>query len=168
MEPLIVQELRHRRPRIRQRWETFLRLEKVTTPLANPDTLVFGVDRSLSEIFSALLRPGRLPPAGPATPECACGQHPLRAYYRAGEQAVLEALVLIQAARPPDAAERDRQLIEVKGVVTALAHRDLAALAGLCQLPSAAGKSGRRSPANSGRNECHLLGDSSNPAPQAP
>jgi hypothetical protein len=136
MEPALVQELRRQRKQIRRRWETFLRLEKATSPLANPDTLVFGVDRSLGEIFSGLLRPAGLkPPRGPAR-ECGCGRHPLRAYYRAGEQAVLEALVLTQARRAPcEAAQRDREFAEVKAVVTALAQRDIAALAGVCQLP---------------------------------
>jgi hypothetical protein len=136
MEPQLVENLRQQRRRIRQRWETFLRLEKAATPLANPDTLVFGVDRSLDEIFTALRRPrARAKAPCAAAPDCACGRHPLRAYYRAGEQAILEALVLLQARRAPlPAAVRDREFAEVKAVVTTLAHRDVTALAKVCQL----------------------------------
>lgn len=139
MQSQLVQDLRQQRKRIRQRWETFLRLERVASPLANPDTLMFGVERSLEEIFAALRRPR--PPGkgcGPAEAECGCGRHPLRAYYRAGEQAVLEALVLSQARRAPlAAAARDREFAEVKAVVARLAHRDVAALAKVCQLAPA-------------------------------
>lgn len=135
MEREIVQDLRRRRKAIRERWEAFLRLERVASPLANPDTLVFGLDRSLGEIFSALLHPEGVEP-GPAIgdEECACGRHPLRAYYRAGEQAVLEALVLAQAERAPSPAERDREFAEVKAVVSSIARRDLEAFARVCQL----------------------------------
>lgn len=135
MEPALVQDLRRQRKQIRRRWETFLRLEEFTTALANPDTLVFGVDRSLNEIFAGLLRPARVRPLSGPGPECGCGRNPLRAYYRAGEQAVLEALVLAQARRTTlAAAERDREFAEVKAVVTALARRDIDALARVCQL----------------------------------
>lgn len=138
MEREIVQDLRRRRKAIRERWEAFLRLERVASPLANPDTLVFGLDRSLSEIFSALLHPeGVEPGPGPiGEDECACGRQPLRAYYRAGEQAVLEALVLAQAERAPHPEERDREFAEVKAVVSAIAWRDLEAFARVCQLTS--------------------------------
>jgi hypothetical protein len=133
MEPELVQRLRARRAQIHARWEAFLRLEKATGPLANPDTLVFGVDASLREIFSALRAAEPLPEE--QAEECGCGRHPLQAYYRAGEQAVLEALVLVQAERAPLPAEvRDREFAEVKRVVTALARRDLGAFARLCQL----------------------------------
>lgn len=138
MDPLTLQALRGQRRRIRARWETFLRLEKVTTPLANPDTLIFGVDRSLTEIFAALRSAGA-PTARPgAAKECACGCNPFRAYYQAGEQAVLEALVLTQAERAPAPEQRDGEFAAVKAVVTALAQRDLEAFAQLCQRPPGA------------------------------
>ncbi|MBA3849417.1 MAG: hypothetical protein C0502_05405 [Opitutus sp.] len=144
MEPSLVKDLRRQRKEIRRRWEAFLRLEKVASPLANPDTLVFGVDHTLSEIFSGLLRPARPRRSPGAARECGCDRHPLRAYYRAGEQAVLEALVLAQVRRAPlAAAERDREFAEVKAVVTALARRDIDALARVCRLapePAAGGK----------------------------
>lgn len=138
MQPELIHELRAQRSRIRARWETFLRLEKVTSPLAHPDTLAFGINDSLSEIFSALRR-GPVP-APVSRSDCGCGRHPLGAYYLSGQQAVLEALVLAQAARAPLApAVRDAEFAEVKAAVTALAARDLAALAQVCQLKPPAG-----------------------------
>lgn len=130
----LTEALRRRQVWIRRRWETYLRLEKAASALANPDTLVFGVERSLQEIFDLLLAARR--PAPEPEASCACGRHPLQAYYRAGEQAVLEALVITQVARAPLPPEvRDREFAEVKAVFTILARRDIAGLAGVCRLP---------------------------------
>lgn len=135
MDPLPLQALRAQRARIRARWETFLRLEKVTTPLANPDTLIFGLNRSLNEIFAALRSAGAPSTQLEAAKDCACGCNPFRAYYKAGEQALLEALVLSQVERAPAPEERDREFGAVKAVVASLAQRDLEAFARICQRP---------------------------------
>ena len=57
MHEKTIRALQARRAQIRTRWEALLRIEKVTTPLANPDTLVFALDQSLDDIFTALLQP---------------------------------------------------------------------------------------------------------------
>lgn len=130
MHEKTIRALQARRAQIRTRWEALLRIEKVTTPLANPDTLVFALDQSLDDIFTALLQPP-VPPAvtdaGDAGEAC-----PWRAYYRAGQQALLEALVLVQARMPVlDPATRDNTFATLKQVVGNLMQREISAWSGL-------------------------------------
>jgi hypothetical protein len=40
----LIQALSSRRREIRQRWDMLLRLERIETPLANPDVLVHLID----------------------------------------------------------------------------------------------------------------------------
>lgn len=122
----IIKTLQQRRAQIRNRWEALLRIEKVTTPLANPDTLVFALDQSLDEIFAALgqTQPhkpgaGRIPSNGPS---------PWRAYFRAGEQALLENLILLQAEMEElDPATRDTTFGSLKQVINNLTQREIEA-----------------------------------------
>ena len=132
MQGKIIKALQGRRAQIRARWEALLRIEKVTTPLANPDTLVFGLDHSLDEIFAALRQP---PPLKPETaPTKADDPSPWRAYFRAGEQALLESLVLLQAEMDSlDPAARDTSFGNLKTVINNLTQREIGAWAGICQ-----------------------------------
>ena len=132
MQGKIIKALQERRAQIRARWEALLRIEKVTTPLANPDTLVFGLDHSLDEIFAAL----RQPPSSSAeaAQTKAEGPSPWRAYFRAGEQALLESLVLLQAEMQSlDPAARDTSFGNLKTVINNLTQREIGAWAGICQ-----------------------------------
>lgn len=139
MQEEIIRALEQRRAPIRVRWETLLRIEKVTTPLANPDTLVFGLDRSLDEIFARLHQPGPL--GGCGRPVQADETNPWYAYFRAGEQALLETLVLTQAEMPAlDPAARDADFAELKQVIHHLTQREVAAWSAISK---SAGRSGR-------------------------
>ena len=132
MQGKIIKALQERRAQIRARWEALLRIEKVTTPLANPDTLVFGLDQSLDEIFAALRQP---PPHTPGAERAGDeGPSPWRAYFRAGEQALLESLVLLQAEMDSlDPAARDTSFGNLKQVINNLTQREIGAWAGICQ-----------------------------------
>lgn len=139
MQEEIIRALEQRRAPIRIRWEALLRIEKVTTPLANPDTLVFGLDQSLDEIFARLRQPAL--PASCAKPIHADETNPWYAYFRAGEQALLETLVLTQAEMPAlDPAARDSDFSELKQVIHYLTQREVAAWIAICKT---AGRSGR-------------------------
>jgi hypothetical protein len=132
MQTDLLQELAAQRHSIRQRWEQYLRIEPVASPLGHPDTLVFGIRGALREIF-ALLRDPPAAPADPLTP-CPCGKDPLHAFFVAGEQALLESLVLLQAHRPAiDAARCRTDIEELRHAVRHVAHREMSALARLCQ-----------------------------------
>ena len=141
MHGKILRALQGRRAQIRARWEVLLRIEKVTTPLANPDTLVFGLDHTLDEIFAALRQP--LPPPLESEFTSASGPSPWRAYFRAGEQALLETLVIMQSEmKSLDPAARDTSFGNLKQAINALTQREIGAWAGICQ-PSAKARRAR-------------------------
>lgn len=132
MQGKIIRALEERRAQIRARWEALLRIEKATTPLANPDTLVFGLDQSLDEIFSMLHQP----PSHIAEMDASndTGPSPWRAYFRAGEQALLETLVLTQSEMQAlDPAARDTSFGKLKQVINNLTQREIGAWAAICQ-----------------------------------
>src|ERR1043165_8780861 len=99
MQEELVHALRARRTETRARWEALLRIERVNTPLANPDALVFMIDWTLDEVFGSLLQPpprrrGGHVDCAAIRAACPCGRNPLLAYFAAGEQALEEALIL--------------------------------------------------------------------------
>jgi hypothetical protein len=139
MQDELVRALRTRRPEIHARWEALLRIEKINTPLANPDALVFMIDWTLDECLATLRPPharrkhGSMVPFA-AKPACPCGRNPLLAYFAAGEQAIEEALVLEQArASAIDPVQRDTAFLELKLAVREIARREIEAFCSVCQ-----------------------------------
>ncbi len=132
MQEAFIRALEERRAPIRARWETFLRIEKVNTPLANPDTLVYLFDQTLNEVFHALGERNPVRPAPPPPP--ARDKNPLYAYFLAGEQALLEALILVQAgATGLDPKERDADVTHLRHIMHKIARRDIESLEGVFQ-----------------------------------
>ena len=124
MHKEIIEALQQRRAQIRARWEALLRIEKVTTPLANPDTLVFALDQSLDEIFSTLDQSLPHLPGTSSIPSDS--PSPWRAYFQAGEQALLESLVLLQAEmKSLDPVARDTSFGNLKQVINNLTQREI-------------------------------------------
>jgi hypothetical protein len=139
VSPELITALTARHARIQQRWREFLRVEPVASPLGDPKTLVFGIEGYLREIFALLWHPPADLPDEPA--DCACGRNPLRGFFVAGEQALLETLVLEQSGRPTLArGDQSRAAAELRRAVRFVAHRELSALAALCQLPPPAAR----------------------------
>uniref|UniRef100_UPI0039C9BDA3 hypothetical protein n=1 Tax=Horticoccus sp. 23ND18S-11 TaxID=3391832 RepID=UPI0039C9BDA3 len=117
-----------------------LRAEPVNSPLGHPDALVHLIDWTLDELFLALTNPLARHRAGGTRfaheekPACPCGRNPLLAYFVAGEQAMLEALVLAQAATPGlEPLERDASFNELNLVIQQIARREIEAFCGICQ-----------------------------------
>jgi hypothetical protein len=144
MQDELVRALRARRAEIHARWEALLRIEKVNTPLANPDALVFMIDWTLDECFATLRPPharrrnGRGAEGATPKPDCPCGRNPLLAYFAAGEQAIEEALILEQAsASALDPVQRDEAFAELKLTVRDIARREIEAFCSVCQFRSA-------------------------------
>lgn len=118
------------RPRIKKRWDALLRAQPVASPLASPDTLVFLMNETLTQLSAAgrsrslkswLRRnPTQL---APLHKQCACGINPLLAYYSTGQ------LALREVAQPVLGAAYEEVSIYYHG----LAQRDLEALCGLCR-----------------------------------
>ena len=140
MQETLVRSLRSRLPDIRARWEALLHAEPVKTPLAYPDSLVHLLDWTLEEIFHGLsalpVRRGltRIAPGFRVQPLCPCGRNPLLTYFAAGEQAMREALVLVQAASSSlDPIERDAALMELDLVFQHIARREIESFCGVCQ-----------------------------------
>lgn len=139
MQDELVRALRARRAEIHARWEALLRIERVNTPLANPDALVFMIDWTLDECFATLRPPQVRRKNGIPTPlggkvDCPCGRNPLLAYFSAGEQAIEEALILEQArASILDPTQRDDAFAELKYTVREIARREVEAFCSVCQ-----------------------------------
>jgi len=132
MNETLFRALQARRPQIRARWEALLRLERPPTPLGHPDTLVFMFDQSLDEVLAAL--PGRADAPVNPRPEAECSCNPLRDYFAALEQALMEALVLVQSAQPGlTAAERVDAVTELCATLRRIARREIATLDEICR-----------------------------------
>lgn len=139
MHDTLLRTLQGLRPTILERWEALLRAEPVTSPLANPDSLVYLMGWTLDRFFSALRGPlarRRLSERGsnnkPAYIEesqlCACKMNPLLAYFATAEQA------LIQTALPTlQPHERESALSAVRLAMQAVAKREIDTFCAVCQ-----------------------------------
>lgn len=131
MDQSLLLALQERRPQIRARWETLLRIERVETPLANPDTLVFLFDRTLDAVFAAL--PGRPQEPLSSRPRCRCDCNPMRVYYFALEQALMETLIHLQAGQPAlSARSRVDAVTELCTTLRRIARQELAVFDQIC------------------------------------
>lgn len=139
MEAELLAALRSRREEIRARWAELLRVEPVNTPLAHPDALAHLIDWTLEEIFRGLLHatPRRRHGhglTGHFRPHCPCGRNPLLAYFAIAEQALQEALILVQAGLAHlDPIGRDSALEELNLVLRHVARREIETFCGVCQ-----------------------------------
>lgn len=140
MDKAFLIELRARRPQIRERWEALLRIEKINTPLANPDTLVYLIDWTLDDLLARL--EGTVPEQeewrsslAPSVQSyrCQCGRNPYVAYFKAASQALMETLVLSQSELPLlDPIDRDLTTAELRQVLDLVAHNEMTAFCALC------------------------------------
>lgn len=123
--------LRERRAQIRTRWREILFVEPVTTPLADPRALEFLLDDTLNQLFAMLGRENGA--KAEPWPVCACGRNPFLAYFRAGRQALLEALVMVVATAPDRSAEeRDAAFAELEAAIRHVARDEIEGFRGLC------------------------------------
>lgn len=134
MQEEVFRSLCARRPQLRQHWETLLRTERASSPLANPEALVFMMDWTLDRVFEALkMSDGRLHAVG-AKPECTCGLNPLLTYFVTMEQVLTEGLVLSQVEishGPAGCHEAD--LAHLKNAIEYIANREIGAFCAVCQ-----------------------------------
>ncbi len=154
MQEGLVETLRTRRSQIRERWSDLLRADRANTPLANPDMLVHMLDWTLDEIFRGLARlasrrrSGRHVTEYLHKPECPCGRNPLLVYFAVGEQALQEALILVQAEAPAlSPLERDISLEELNLVLQHISGREIEAFCGVCQFRTREGTAACTTPA---------------------
>lgn len=133
MQPAILNHLRARRAQIRRNWVTLLRVEPVTTPLAEPEVLIHLFDCTLNRIFATL----NSIPAEPLSPSChcPCGLSPFLAYFRSAEQVLLEALVLVQKHHASDSniEERTQDMTELQTVIRSIGREEITLFGSICQ-----------------------------------
>jgi hypothetical protein len=135
MTPEFLSHLRARSAGIQDRWRTLLHIEPVSGPLANPAALQYMIPEAWDRLLAGIEEPRRTPlslrAARAPLPSCNCGNNPYRAFFIAGEQAVAEAAVLIQAEQP--AAQRSPgDLAEVIFAVRSLARTDIDTFCSAC------------------------------------
>lgn len=136
MTPELLTELRANTATLIQRWEALLRVERVTGPLANPDSLVHLIPDSLPKIFAALTRPTKgtmsfAHATAERLPACNCGNNPFLAYFVAGEQALVETVVLLQAKLPPS-GNTESDVAKAILAMRALARNEIDTFCGVC------------------------------------
>jgi hypothetical protein len=134
MQPIVLCHMRARSARIHLSWAALLGIEPVATPLAEPQVLVHQFEFTLNRIFDALKRP--LAEPCPEAFHCPCGLSPFLAYYRAAEQALLEALVLVHAQQMPESnvAERAQDVADLKTAVRSIGGEEIALFGSVCRL----------------------------------
>lgn len=140
------EELRTRRQAIRASWERRLRSETVISPLANPDTLVLMMDRTLDELFATLLQAanGDIAPrtkSKRAQSGCLCGLNPLLAYFRTCASAICTTADCGRVAVTGiDAMAAGQCLDETLIRLREIAQREIAAFCAICQSEISVGK----------------------------
>jgi len=136
MDTALLRAMTEHRPSIRAQWENLLRLDRGTSPLARPDTLVHLINTTLDEVYASL--PDWSPrrhPCRMGEPACPCGGSPFLAYFAAGRQALNEGLVTVQAQVPGlTASARDLAFACVDQVFSRIARREIESFCGVCQL----------------------------------
>ena len=137
MDERMLDALTTQRPDIHRRWETLLRVEPVNSPLGDPESLKHMIDYTLDTLFAALKtqKPHRSHSSCAAKRAlCKCGRNPLLAYFIAGEQALLETLILAQTTRPDSSENRAAEALELKESLAYVAHREIETFCALCQI----------------------------------
>jgi hypothetical protein len=141
MDERMLQALEAQRMELHQRWEALLRVEPVNTPLGQPEALKHMIDFTLGTLFSNLraAHKGRrvyrsVTACASDRTLCPCGKNPLLAYFVAGEQALLETLILIQASLPECAETRAAAVQDLKQAMAQVAYREIETFCAMCQL----------------------------------
>jgi hypothetical protein len=140
MQECWIDGLKARRQQIRRKWEALLRLDPSAGPLSDPDNLVHLIDWTLDEVLHEIQRRktsrrDETPPSAIAAlrSECHCGHNPLFNHFAAGEQALLEALIHVQADNPTvDPLNRSTAVTELYVAIRAIAKREFELLCSMC------------------------------------
>lgn len=135
MIPERLRDLQARSGDIRRRWETLLHVEPVSGPLANPDAMQHLIPQTLEQVFTMLAKPARTPvsimAAKAQVPKCGCGHNPYLTYFIAAEQALVEAVILLESELPV-ADRRQSDVAEMMYAVRRLARLEIDTFCGVC------------------------------------
>lgn len=144
MDPDLLQRLRSNSAAIHVSWETLLRMEPISGPLANPDALARLIPTSVARVLLAFAHRGAGPHSLEAAradrlPACDCGNNPYLAYFVAGERAFIEAAVLHQTALPPD-KRKQSDLAEIVSAIREYGRSEIDTFCTVCTHHGAAVK----------------------------
>jgi hypothetical protein len=131
MNPRCLQALQARRPALQTQWAERLRAAPVTSPLANPETLIHLMDRTLDQVFFELGHPSAARRRQPGLPRdfCRCGHNPLVMYFATAAQAFETTLAQCADEMPVTRDDAD----QVKSTLTRIARREIMTFCALCQ-----------------------------------
>jgi hypothetical protein len=135
MHESFIRALIQHRPALRTRWEGLLRAERISSPLANPDTLVFLMDYTLDRLFDELAHPRfRRRRTRDERPPCPCGRNPLLAYFHTAEQAAVETLFVAEGELETiSPEERSASLEGLKLAIREVGRREIESFCAVCQ-----------------------------------
>ena len=139
MHESFLRTLQSHRPTLRERWETLLRAERASSPLANPDSLIYLMDWTLDRLFEELRRPvlhrrGSSLNTPSRNRDCECGMNPLLAYFATAEQAMIETLFIAdENSFGLSPLERTAGLEELKRAFHEVAKHEIEAFCSVCQ-----------------------------------
>ncbi len=135
MSPEFLQQLRARTIDIGERWRALLHIEPVSGPLANPDALSHAIPQTIDQVLAMagrrLRSPLSLHAARRHLPPCSCGHNPYRAFFVAGEQAMVESAIHIQFNQSPEARSQ-MDLVELIYAVRHLAKTEIDTFCSVC------------------------------------
>lgn len=133
MDSELLQKLRERSAAIHVSWEALLRVEPVSSPLANPDTLTRLIPDTIARVMATLSRTPKASTDGkvPHAAVCQCGCNPYLSYFVAGEQAFVEAAVLVQAQLPAEKRHAS-DIAYLMRVVRQMAENEIDNFCGVC------------------------------------
>ena len=132
MHDSLLRALAQHRPSLRTRWEALLRAERISSPLANPDTLVFMMDYTLDRLLDELRQP-RSRRRADDRPPCPCGRNPLLAYFQTAEQAIIETLFVNEGELTAEPSSRAVALDAVKQSIRVVGRREIESFCAVCQ-----------------------------------
>ena len=126
---------------IKHKWEILLRAAPATTPLGNPDTLVYLMDESLRQLFSLFRSKSahewlsdNSPAARTVSPICHCRLNPLVNYFIAGQAAIaFVAQVVPRSQHHLDDVAAIECVDELLLTFHFLAHREIHSFCEVCR-----------------------------------
>lgn len=129
------------RAEIKRKWEVLLRAAPATTPLGNPDTLVYLMDESLAQLFSLFRSKSahqwlaQHPPAARLIgSDCHCRLNPLVNYFIAGQAALAFVAQEVPCSQHHlDEAAATMCVDELLLTFRFLAHREIHSFCEVCQ-----------------------------------
>ncbi len=132
LEPMnerCLRALTARRPTLHSQWAERLRAAPVVSPLANPETLIHLMDRTLDQVFHELNHPSarKRQPGLPAD-FCRCAHNPLVSYFATAAFAFQTTLAQCADEMPVTRDDAD----EVKRTLTRIARREIMTFCALC------------------------------------